>query len=449
MFNLINKCMAGVFILLCGLGSGCQSLRKNRDCPSPVSQGLNVRDMVDKPAQEEFESHFDFKQIAIDAEKYRKMSIADAMQNRNPSTPWREKNILCLSGGGSFGAFSAGVLYGWSAKGTRPTFDVVTGISTGALIAPFAFLGPAYDEQMKKFYTTLESKDLYKTKFVRGLFGEAFADNSKLADQVDQVLTPQLMQELAEAHQAGRRLYIGTTAAESKRFVIWDIGAIACKGRPQDKNLIKQVLLGSSGIPGFFPPQHINVDLDGMCLTERHIDGGVSQALFMQPPYVRPEHRSKNPNHDLAGANVYVIVAGKLYADPQKIKPLALALAGQEVSAMIYAQTRGDLQRLFTSCLLTGMNFHMTAIPTEYPAPTSSTAFEIPAMVGMFNEGYRMVCEDRVWRKTAPGIAPGENPNVRGGTCLTYEVRGPISPQQGKSSTYFSQQGIPSVPEVK
>jgi hypothetical protein len=142
-------------------------------------------------------------------------------------------------------------------------------------------------------------------------------------------------------------------------------------------------------------------------------------------------------------------VAGKLYADPQKIKPLALALAGQEVSAMIYAQTRGDLQRLFTSCLLTGMNFHMTAIPTEYPAPTSSTAFEIPAMVGMFNEGYRMVCEDRVWRKTAPGIAPGENPNVRGGTCLTYEVRGPISPQQGKSSTYFSQQGIPSVPEVK
>ena len=430
---------------------GCQSKRQaRRECPSPVSQGLNVRDMIDQPTQLEADSLIDTAQLGADAQRLRNNAVDEAKKNRNPNAqPWREKNILCLSGGGSFGAFSAGILCGWTAKGTRPTFDVVTGISTGALIAPFAFLGPAYDEQMKTFYTTLESKDLYKQKLLRGLCGEALADNTKLSQRVDDVLTPQLLKELEEEHRKGRRLYVGTTAAESKRFVIWDIGAIACKGRPQDKLLIKQILLGSSAIPGFFPPQHITVDLDGQCLTERHVDGGVSQALFMAPPYVPPEQRSKNANHDLAGANVYAIIAGKLYADPQKIKPMALVLAAQEVSAMIYAQTRGDLQRMFTTTMLTGMNFHMTAIPTEYPAPTSSTAFEIPAMVGMFNEGHKMICEDRVWRKTAPGTAPGENANYRSGTCLTFQVRGPLSPKSTNSKPFQSLQGIPAVPEIK
>ncbi|HEV3436441.1 MAG TPA: patatin-like phospholipase family protein, partial [Gemmata sp.] len=370
--------------------AGCQAARTAmNECPSPASQGLNVRDMIDKPTQDEVETLLNFDKLGAEAKQFRKEAIEEAKQNRNPNAPpWREKNMLCLSGGGSFGAFSAGVLCGWTAKGTRPNFDVVTGISTGALIAPFAFLGPAYDEQMKTFYTTLESKDLYKKMIIRGLFREALADNSKLAEKVDAVLTLQMMCELATEHQKGRRLYVGTTDAETKRFVIWDIGAIACKGRPQDRLLIKQILLGSSAIPGFFPPQHITVELDGECLTERHVDGGVSQALFMHAPYVPPEHRSKNSNHDLAGTNVYCIIAGKLYADPQPIKPMALVLAGQEISAMIYSQTRGDLLRIFTTTMLTGMNFYLTSIPTDYPAPTSSTAFEIPALVGMFNKGF-------------------------------------------------------------
>lgn len=434
---------------------GCQSARKARnECPSPVSRGLNVRDMVDKPAQDEVDASIDLKGLYAQAEQFRGKALKDAKDNRNPNAPpWREKNILCLSGGGSFGAFSAGVLCGWTAKGDRPEFDVVTGISTGALIAPFAFLGPAYDKKMKTFYTTLESKDLYKKRLIRGLFGEALADNTRLGNKVDEVLTPHLICELAQEHRKGRRLYVGTTAAETKRFVIWDLGAIACRGRERDRQLIKQVLLGSSAIPGFFPPQHITVDLDGMCLTERHVDGGVSQALFMRAPYVAPEHRSNNPNHDFAGTNIYAIVAGKLYADPQPIKPLALALAGQEISAMIYAQTRGDLQRMFTTAMLTGATFNMTAIPVEYPAPTSSTAFEIPAMVGMFNEGYRMTVENRAWRKTPPGVGPGESPNIRTGTGLTYELRGPSVPT-GSTSVPFtldpsSDQGIPAVPPFK
>ncbi|MGL6074377.1 MAG: patatin-like phospholipase family protein [Fimbriiglobus sp.] len=417
-----------------------------RDCPSPVSQKLNVRDLVDAPAQEEFENLIGVSQLAEQSDRIRKLAYEDGLRHRNPAQPYRVKNVLALSGGGSFGAFSAGVLCGWTAQGTRPIFDVVTGISTGALIAPYAFLGCDYDDEVKKFYTTLEKRDLYRTTPVRGIVGESFADNSRMGDEVYKALSPKVMSELAAAHAQGRRLYVGTTAAEANRFVIWDIGAIASRGRDDDRRLIQQILLGSAAVPGFFPPSHIDVNLDGKCLTERHVDGGVSTAIFTMPPYVPPEARSANPAHDLAGTNLYCIVAGKLYADPQPSKANALGLASQQISAIIYAQTRGDLQRMATTTILTGMNFYMTAIPAEFPAPTSSTTFEIPVLTSLFDEGYRLAGSGNMWRRSAPGLAPGETPNIRTTNCLTHEPRGPGTAIGQVRRGIESDEGIPAVP---
>ncbi|MFO0805955.1 MAG: patatin-like phospholipase family protein [Gemmataceae bacterium] len=452
-----RRIITGLFLLamLVLAAAGCKSARQaRRECPTPADLGMNTRDMIDPGPQAGYDAQADTNDFILRADQMRKAAYEKGMRDRNPNAPPPvQKNVLSLSGGGSFGAFSAGVLCGWSARGDRPVFDVVTGISTGALIAPFAFLGQAYDCQLKTFYTTLEERDLYKKKPVRGLFGESLADNTRLAEQVERMLSPQLLAEIAAEHHKGRRLYIGTTAAESKRFVVWDIGEIAARGRPQDRRLIKQILLGSSAIPGVFPPQHIDVDVDGRCVTERHIDGGVSQALFIHPPYLPPEHRSKVPNADLAGTNLYLIVAGKLYADLEKIKPAALELVGKEISAMIYAQTRGDLQRMYTTSMLTGMNYFLTAIPPEYPAPTSSMAFNIPALTGMFNEGYRIACDGTAWRRTPPGVGPGENNNLRAGTCLTYQVRGPLSRSENGTPPHMpypaSDQGIPALPLVK
>lgn len=406
--------------------AGCQAHRlANRESPTPVSRGINGRDMIDPIAQAEADSLVNLYELDAETRKVRDQALAEAKRLRNQSAPWRQRNILCLSGGGAYGAFTAGVLCGWSAKGNRPSFDVVTGISTGALIAPLAFLGPAYDQKLKTLYTTTENKDLYRIRPLRGIFGDALADNSRLAKLVDETLTMDFLKELATEHQKGRRLYIGTTAAESKRFVVWDVGAIAMKGRPQDRELIKQILLGSSAIPGFFPPQRIKVELDGQQFTELHTDGSVSQSLFAMPAYIPPEHRSRNPNHDMAGANVFAIVAGKLYADPEAIKPLALNLAGEEVSAILYSKSRAELQRLYTTAMLTGMNFHVTSIPEEYPAPSSGVKFEIPAMVGMFNEGFGLALGDHTWRLTPPGIERGEETHVRSGTNLSFQQLGP------------------------
>jgi hypothetical protein len=188
------------------------------------------------------------------------------------------------------------------------------------------------------------------------------------------------------------------------------------------------VLLGSSGIPGFFPPAHIPVTVDGVRYVERHVDGGASAALFYRPPEIPTEIRGQFRDRALYDSDVYAIVAGKLFADPTPIKPRALSIAANSVSDIIYAQTRGDLSRLFLISMLTGLNFHMTAIPQDFPAPKSSTDFDPVKMQAMFDEGVRQVRNGTVWRRTPPGVEPGELPLERYGTTLTQVKRGSSGP---------------------
>jgi Patatin-like phospholipase len=429
--SILTAAVAG---LLVGASSGCRYSQLT-PFPTPAAAGFNTRDLIDSAAQDEADDLNPAHQLVAAAERLRKdrqQKLAEQSKKEGGvATTQPDRSILCLSGGGSFGAYSAGVLVGWSERGDRPRFDVVTGISTGALIAPCAFLGPKYDDQLKRFYTTLKSRDIYRLRPLSGLFGEAFADTSPLAAQIDSFLTAEAMQDLVEAHRKGRRLYIGTTEEEGKQFVVWDVGAMAARNGPGDLALIKKVLLGSSAAPGFFPSAKIEVSVDGVSHTERHVDGGVSQSLFFRPPYLPPGERSDVAARDLAGAKVYVILAGKLYADPQVIRPWSLAQAGNSVSTLIYAQTRGDLQRLYTICLLTGMDYYVSAIPPEYPAPTSSAEFKPAVMTAMFEEGRRVIHSKAPWRTLPPGVGRGESVLARQGLSLTYRPRGPLLPISG------------------
>ncbi|VTU00332.1 patatin : Patatin OS=Burkholderia phymatum (strain DSM 17167 / STM815) GN=Bphy_6656 PE=4 SV=1: Patatin [Gemmataceae bacterium] len=395
--------------------AGCAGRKGFRGPPSPAEAGVNSNNLIDPVQQAALARNAGFDEFYQLVKQVRE-------QNR-PAVMPPKRTVLCLSGGGSYGAYTAGVLCGWTQCGGRPQFDVVTGISTGALIAPFAFLGCRYDPLVREFYTTLSRKDILKPRPVRGLFSEAFADNAPLANQIDRVLTDEVVREIAVEHAKGRRLYVGTTEVESRRFVVWDLGAIASRGRPCDRATIKRVLLGSSAIPGVFPPAEIEVEAGGRVFVERHSDGGVSQGLFYAPPHVPPKLAAVPEGRSLYGSDVYAIVAGKLYSDPQVIRPRALALAASNVETVLYAQTRGDLFRLWTYSTVRGMNFHMTAIPAAFPVEGGSVDFDTRAMTALFNEGVRQVCERTAWRTTPPGLEPGEHPLVRGGTNLIYEPR--------------------------
>jgi hypothetical protein len=426
-------------------GAGCGTLADPyRNTPTPAKVGLNTRDLIDPPAQREADRLLNIGALVEVSESVRRTVVARAdaadpgRRNRPP------RNVLCLSGGGSYGAFSAGLLVGWTAAGTRPAFDTVTGISTGALIAPLAFLGPKYDAEMKRFYTDIRTRDIYISRTVRGLFTNALADNGPLGDKIDAFVTPELMAELACEHRKGRRLYVGTTELEGKRFVVWDVGAIACRDGYAGKELVKQILLASSAIPGFFPPSTIPVTVDGRQLVERHGDGGVSQGIFCRPPHV-PE--GVPAELALPGTQVWCVVAGKLYADPAPLKKRSIGIAATSVSAVIYAQTRGDLLRIYTGCVLAGMDYHLTAIPEGFDAPKSAADFEAGPMRRMFDEGYRLALGGNAWRSTAPGAEPGETVRERYGTVLTEEKRGPaVDTQRGEGAGTPGPLPIPAQP---
>ena len=210
--------------------------------------------------------------------------------------------FLAISGGGDNGAYGAGFLNGWTAAGTRPEFKVVTGISTGALIAPFAFLGPKYDHVLEKVYTTSSQKDIFKKRGIAAwLFGDSMADTRPLASVIESYVTRALLDEIAAEYAKGRILLVGTTNLDSLEPVIWNMTAIAASQDPRAVPLFRSILLASASIPGAFPPVMIDVNLDGAKYQEMHVDGGTIAQVFLYPPSVSiagaPKRKTSGLHH--------------------------------------------------------------------------------------------------------------------------------------------------------
>ena len=331
----------------------------------------------------------------------------------------RPFNVLVLSAGGAYGAYPAGVLAGWTEAGTRPRFDVVTGVSTGALVATLAFLGPERDPDLKRFYTQVSDRDVFARRpQLSALLSDALADSRPLERLIEQAVDADLLRQAAVEHRKGRRLYVGTTHLDARRLVVWDMGEIASRGRAEDLALFRKVLLASASLPGLLPPVAIPVEVDGKKYEEMHVDGGVTSSLFFRPPHVPRDEVARLGDKPLAGSNVYVIVAGKLFADAEPVQPRFLSIVGSSVSALLHAQTRGDLYEVYALALGTGMNYKLTAVPEGARCPTSSTTFDPVAMNRLYEVGRRQAgCPD-LWRSTPPGTRPGEQVPVRGGVHL-------------------------------
>ena len=335
-------------------------------------------------------------------------------------------NVLVLSGGGSYGAYSAGVLAGWTETGTRPSFDVVTGVSTGALVATLAFLGPDWDPALKRFYTSVTDKDVFaRNSYLAALFSDSFRESKPLAKLIEWIVDEKILKQIAAEHAKGRRLYVGTTHLDARRLVVWDMGEIASRGRPEDLALFRKVLLASASIPGFFPPVPIQVQIDGKPAEELHVDGGVTASLFFRSPHVSSRQLRRLGDRPLDGSNVYIVVAGKLYADPGCVERRLLPIAADSISALLYSQSRGDLFQLYALALATGMNYRMTSIPMDLDVPQDATSFDPKVMSRLYEQGRQQAKSDKLWRTTPPGAEPGEEVPIRGGTQL-HSVTPPV-----------------------
>jgi predicted patatin/cPLA2 family phospholipase len=328
--------------------------------------------------------------------------------NRKP------QNYLALSGGGVLGTFTVGVLCGWSDSGHRPQFDVVTGISTGALIATYAFLGSKYDPVIRDYYSNFSQKDVYRMRRPLSiLWSDSAADSAPLKDKIDKAITCELLAEVAAAHAEGRRLYIGTTNLDTRRLVIWDMGALAASGRSDARQLFRDVVLASASVPGFFPPVKIEVEINGQKYEEMHVDGGTTAAVFFQPFMLSLD---KGDTRSRAGSNLYVIEAGKQFPDAQCVKSRIIPIVADSLRTTLHASSRNDLSRLYTLALITGVNYHLASVPEGYMTNIDALSFDSKGAKQLYDEGYRQGLTGRDWHTRLDNIGLEEDTVPRAGT---------------------------------
>ncbi len=313
-------------------------------------------------------------------------------------------NYLSLSGGGGDGAYGAGLLVGWTASGRRPKFDVVTGISTGALIAPMAFLGPAYDAKLKEAYTTVSTADVERSQDVMALVGgaDSLSGAGGLQALIARYLTAPMVEAIAAEHRKGRALLIGTTNLDSQRPIIWDIGAIAESGRPDALALIRQIIQASASIPGEFPPVKIAVSADGKPFNELHVDGGVTRQVFLFPPGYDPKIVDTaigwRPTR-----RAYIIRNAKVDPDYELTQSQLLPIANRSISTLIKTQGIGDLYRIYTVSQLDKIDFNVSYIPSDFTA-RSTSFLDKDYMNKLFDFGYQEGKAGIRWNKKPPGL---------------------------------------------
>lgn len=317
-------------------------------------------------------------------------------------------NILSISGGGANGAYGAGIICGWTEAGNRPEFDIVTGVSTGALIAPAAFLGPSYDGVIKDIYTNITDADIAKQDFIN-FFLEgrpSLLDTKPLRHVLEGAVTERVINDVAREHEKGRRLYIATTNLDARRLVVWDMGAIAVRRTPEALKLFREVMLASAAIPVAFPPIMFNVEADGKLYDEMHVDGSVTtQILGALLVLGYDEIRKKK-------ANVYVIRNGKFADVPDPVTFKMWDIAGAAFSTLITWQSYGDLYRFATMARYERIRFYFTCIPYEFNEPRKGE-FDLVYMRKLFYRGYRIAQSGHYWLRQAgsrieDGVAPGK-----------------------------------------
>jgi len=276
---------------------------------------------------------------------------------------------LAISGGGDNGAFTAGLLNAWTAAGTRPEFRLVTGISTGALIAPFAFLGSKYDATLKEIYTTISPKDILVSRsLLAGVLSDAMADNAPLLALTRKSVNAALLKEVAAEYARGRFLLIATGDLDARRPIIWDMGKIAGYGTPEALDLFVRVMVASASIPGGFPPMMIEVEAGGKHYQEMHVDGGIMAQVFAYPAAIRVKEEAAALGVTRE-RRLYVIRNARLDPDWAHVERDTMSIAGRAVASLIHSQGIGDLYRIYATAERDGVYFNLGFIPSSFNPP--------------------------------------------------------------------------------
>jgi predicted acylesterase/phospholipase RssA len=317
----------------------------------------------------------------------------------------RPPNVIAFSGGGAGGAFGAGVLEGMSRSGDRPTFDLVTGVSVGALIAPFAFLGPDWDAELRDAFIAGRSAHLMRRRFASLLYEPSLYRGEPLVDLVDHFVTDRMVGAVADQARGGRQLLVATTNLDTQQTVIWDLGAIALRGGPAARRLFRDVLVASASIPGIFPPVRIRVTGGGREYEELHVDGGTSAPFFVASEIA---HVASGRFRTLASANLYVVINGQLLGQPKSTSARITTIVARSFATEQMHGSRRALELTDAFARANGMNLRFASIPVTYPY-SGPLNFKPELMQALF--GYAAACTTRgsLWMSLAEAAADAQH----------------------------------------
>ena len=340
-----------------------------------------------------------FQNDFIESAKQMRKSYPELYSNPNSNI-----DILALSGGGSKGAYGIGLLKGWHDSGTIPTFRLVTGISTGALVAPFAFLGGKYLDIPADFYTTASDRDVYiKKPFAKLIFGSnSLASSLPLQGILNRIINEELLIKIAEEHKKGRRLFVGTTNLDAKRLVIWNMGHIAELGGQRALEVFRKVLLASASVPVALPPVYFSVKADGKVYDEMHVDGGTTVEVFFYGSILDLGSAFESLEiEDHPNVRLFIIRNSTIQNKYKPVKPRIISIASSALDNLLTNQGIGDLYRIYTISLRDGFDYNLASLPDNYHYDSKS-AFDNAEMNMLYDMAYKEAQNGYPWKKYPP-----------------------------------------------
>ena len=312
--------------------------------------------------------------------------------------PSSTRTYLALSDGGADGAYGVGVLNGWTAAGTRPAFSVVSGVSTGGLIAPFAFLGSQYDDTLREVYTSGIAESLLDDpSIIRVLFGSGLFGNKRLRELVARYVGPEILAAVARENAKGRKLLVVTTDLDTQRTAVWDMGKIAAVGSPEALNLFRDVMAASASIPLVFPPILIEAEGQGRRFQEMHVDGGVTAPVLTLPDALLFQGRLPANSR----MNIYILVNKKLERTFELVSNSTLDVASRSLSSITQSQTRSVIFSTYDFARRNRWGFHLSYIERDYPA-SPKEGFDTGYMRALYQYGYEKAASGHAWTSTPP-----------------------------------------------
>jgi predicted patatin/cPLA2 family phospholipase len=401
----------GALLVLLAM-TACTGRERLAAVPSALTEQATVLGIANARFWADTQGHEMVQEGMLALARERASQVAQTSHDALPDAALGSASYLAVSGGGDNGAFGAGLLVGWSENGTRPSFKLVTGISTGALIAPFAFLGSAYDPQLRAVYTDITPSEVYQRRWlIEAVFNDALSDTDPLFQLISRYADADLLAAIAREYRKGRVLLIGTTNLDQQRPILWNIGAIAASGQPGALDLFRKILLASASIPGVFPPVMIDVEAGGHRYQEMHVDGGAVAQTFLLPVQVNTIFRRRG-NAPVRDRHAYVIRNARLDPEWSSVDRRLLSITGRAISTMIHYSGYNDVFRIYASSQLDGIDFNLAYIGPDFTTERKEN-FDQVYMRALFEYGYQQARNRYHWFKQPPVMdMPDGRPNV-------------------------------------